>query len=141
MRKLGQKKNKGQSSIEYLLILTAFFASLGIILPIIESSTNSFLLISDTILAKNISEELNEQCNLFNYSGNGSSKEFIKLPSKMIKIKSDTKMITILPSNDNGKEYVVYCKNNSVFEKNFESKFSITISKENDSIMIDAHEI
>jgi len=141
VRKLGQKKNKGQSSIEYLLILTAFFASLGIILPIIESSTGSFLLISDTILAKNISEELKEQCNLFNYSGNGSSKEYIYLPSKMIKIKSDAKIITISPSNDNSKEYIFSCKNSSVFEKSFESKFIITISKENDSIVIDAHEI
>ncbi len=123
------------------MILTAFFASLGIILPIIENSTNSFLLISDTILAKNISEGLKEQCNLFNYSGNGSSKEYIYLPSKMIKIKSDAKIITISTGKNNSKEYTFYCKNSGVFEKNFESKFIITISKENNLIVIDAHEI
>lgn|GEM_PF-1035905 len=140
MRKLGQKKNKGQSSIEYLLVLTAFFASLGIILPIIENSTDSFFLISDTILSKNIAEELEEQCNLFNYSGNGSSKELIQSPSKLIKIKSDGKTITISPTNDFGEDYTFVCKNNSVFEKSFETKFKIIILKENDSITIIAHE-
>jgi hypothetical protein len=137
-----RQKNRGQSSIEYLLILTAFFASLGLILPIISSSVDSFLLMNDTILSKEIFEELNEICSLYNFSGNGSSKELIYSPSEIIKIKNDGQRLIISSSEVSAeKEFVINCKNNSFFEKSFESKFSINISKENNAIAIIAEEI
>ncbi len=128
-----QNKICAQSSIEYLLILTAFFAALGLIIPAISYGLEGFFLANDTILAKNISEQLKEECSLFSFAGNGSYKEVTYGPSKSINFKSDGTNIAVSSPQ---KSFSFSCKTNQAFEKFFETKFMIKLYKENNSTFI-----
>jgi len=76
--------SKGQVSIEYLLLFAAFFAVLGISLPVISYSVDAFFVSSDVILAKKVSSDLNESISLFSFLSNGSSKSLSYVSSKGI---------------------------------------------------------
>jgi hypothetical protein len=75
---------RGQVSIEYLLLFAAFFAVLGISLPVLGYSVDAFLTSSDILLAKKISSDLTESISLFSYLSNGSSKTISYFPAKEI---------------------------------------------------------
>lgn len=131
---MGRKKlSKGQSSIEYLLILTAFFASLGVIIPVIDNTMDQFFTVNDTLIAKNVSEKINEYCSIFYFGGNGSIKEFTITPSNEIIIKSDSKNFFISSSQ---KSFKINCKINSVFEKIIQTKTKFTLIKENNELYL-----
>ncbi len=76
---------RAQSSLEYLLLLAAFFAVLATFVPVIANISTGFLGASDDFLAKRIAQDLNEQISLFNSLGEGTKKSFEYSPvSKII---------------------------------------------------------
>jgi uncharacterized protein (UPF0333 family) len=78
-------RKRGQVSIEYLLLFAAFFAVLGISLPVLGYSVDAFLISSDVLLAKKISSDLTESISLFSHLSNGSSKTISYFAAKEIK--------------------------------------------------------
>jgi len=75
---------KAQSSLEYLLLLAAFFAVFAAFVPVAANISNGFLGASDDFLAKRIAQDLNEQISLFNSLGEGSKKSFEYSPASKI---------------------------------------------------------
>ena len=112
---------KGQSSLEYLLIVTAFFSILGIILPVASSTVNSFISTTDDLLAKSISEELSENISLMSFLGEGSIKTFEYFPSKSISFSSTGTKLNILTESKNFEVETNYVQviPKVLFEKNF----------------------
>ena len=112
---------KGQSSLEYLLIVTAFFSILGIVLPVAFSTVNSFLSTTDDLLAKSISEDLVENISLMSFLGEGSIKTFEYFPSKSISFSSTGTKLNILTESKNFEVETNYVQviPKVLFEKNF----------------------
>ncbi|MFA6064724.1 MAG: hypothetical protein WCW44_03220 [archaeon] len=81
-------RSRAQSSIEYLLLLAAFFGVLGVMLPVMSQTTQGFLSAGDELLAKRISSDLTEQVSLMKFLGEGSTKQFEYFPSKSITVSS-----------------------------------------------------
>lgn len=128
------KNQKGQSSLEYLLIVTAFFLILGIVLPVASSTVDSFLSASDDLLAKSIANELNENISLMSFLGEGSVKEFNYSPIESISFSSiGTKVII----STKVKSFEVETKFVQIIPKTtFEKNFSLILSKTNKGVSI-----
>jgi uncharacterized protein (UPF0333 family) len=125
---------RGQSSLEYLLIVTAFFSILGIILPVASSTVDSFLSTSDDLLAKSIANELNENISLMSFLGDGSVKNFEYAPVQSISFSSTGTKLNVSTSSKN---FEVETNSIQVIPKtSFEKKFLITLSKINNKIIV-----
>lgn len=122
---------KGQVSLEYLLILAAFFSALAIALPAISYATNQFQIASDTILAKNIADQLTEQVTLFEFLADGSSKTIEFVPAKEISFLLQNSELIISSSE---KDFILKINSAQNLEESFNSKFFITIKKQNNKI-------
>ncbi len=120
---------KGQVSLEYMLILAAFFSALAIALPSITYAINQFQTANDTLLAKNISEKLEEQISLFDFLGDGSKKTFEFVPTNKIIIQIQSGEIIIASEQ---KSFTLKLKNSqNNFSEEFNSKFFVTLTKNN----------
>jgi len=125
---------KGQSSIEYLLLVTAFFSVLGIVLPVASSTVDSFLSTSDDLLAKSIANELNENISLMSFLGEDSVKTFEYSPIKNISFSSSGSKLNI---STESKVFEVETNSVQIIPKtSFEKNFSITLLKTNKGISI-----
>jgi len=131
-------EQRAQVSLEYLLLLAAFFGALALILPAISFSVNEFYSSNDTILAKNVSEQIKEQINLFSFLGDGSKKVFDFFPSQKIVLYSNNQSIFVSSSK---KEFEIIFPNKQNFSrKEFNSKFFIQIEKKGSEIVFSAFE-
>lgn len=122
-------KKKGQVSLEYLILIAAFFSALLIIIPTINLIVNDFLIMNDSLLLKQISEKISEQDKLFVFLGDGSRKEFEFFSTKEILLKTSGKNFIL--SNSKTNLSVLLYSNQITNEKNFDSKFKIIIEKIN----------
>ena len=112
-------------------ILAGFFSALAIALPAISYATQQFVEANDTLLAKDISEKLNEQINLFEFLAEGSQKTFEFVPTKSISVSLQNKELVI---SSNQKSFQVPVQSTQNFTNEFDSKFIITIKKVNNTI-------
>lgn len=125
---------RGQSSLEYLLILTAFFSILGVILPVAFNTMESFLSANDDLLAKSIASELNENISLMSFLGEGSEKTFEYFPIKSISFSSSGTKLNILTD---AKSFEVETNYVQVIPKiSFDKKFLINLSKTDKGIVV-----
>jgi hypothetical protein len=123
-----------QSSIEYLLLLAAFFGVLGVMLPVMSSTTQSFIEASDNLLAKKLSQDLAEQISLMSFLGNGSVKQIDCFSSKGIFISSQGNNVIFSVGE---KEYLVNTGSVQVIPKQeFNGKFSLKIQKIKNSVQV-----
>jgi len=125
---------KAQSSLEYLLLLAAFFAVLGLVLPVISGTTQSFLSAEDDLLAKHIYEELQEQVNLMSFLGNGSLKQLEFVPAKFIRLYSLGNDLFI--ESENKKYSVAFPVPPLIPKQEFSGKFLIKILKNQNSVQV-----
>ncbi len=128
------KKYGAQVSLEYLLILAAFFSVFSIILSSVLFAMDSFNSAQDTILAKQISEKISEQVKMFSYLGNGSKKEFEFLPINKITIYSEGTKI-IISSEQKSFEIETQFQQkipNTIFSE----KFKIILEKNNNKTKV-----
>lgn len=126
--------SKGQVSLEYLLIVTAFFSILLIVLPVAVNTMNSFLFVSDDLIAKSIVSELSENISLMNFLGEGSSRVFEYSPVKGLTLYSlGSKLIIQSESN----EFEVETFSPQLIQKTFfDSKFSIILKKSSGGVVV-----
>lgn len=132
---MGKVNSLGQASFEYLLVVLGFFAMMGVIIPVMIDSTNSFLSSSDELLAKRISSELSETASLFTFLADGSKKEFNYFPAKEILVYSNSGEIVF---EANKKQFFVKNIAGQFFPKEtFSAGFTVFIKKENGKLVFD----
>ena len=124
---------RAQVSLEYLLILAAFFSALAIALPAINYSIDQFAQANDVLLAKDISEKLGEQLSLFDFLADGSRKTFEFVPTRKILISMQNKQLVIATEQ---KSFTLQTNSLQAFSKEFNSKFEITLAKVNNKTEI-----
>jgi hypothetical protein len=128
------KSECGQSSLEYLLLLAAFFSFFGLMLPVIINITQNLVSSSDDLLAKHISEEVQEQVGLFEFLGAGSEKSLEYSPASNISISSIGAEIFIDSAR---KQFKVTCSSaQNIPKQDFNQRFFIKIQKEVDNIKV-----
>lgn len=121
---------RGQISLEYLLVLAAFFAALVIFLPAVNYATEKVFESSSAILAKNISNKLSEECSLFSFLGDGSKKYFHFVNTNKLSFSSNGKTISV---SSGEKEFAFECTANS-FSFSTEKSVDILMKKSAGSI-------
>jgi len=131
MRKKSKGRDKpfphGQASIEYLLLLCAFFSALAIALPSIAFSVEQFLGASDAALAKSIASQIQEQDSLFRFLADGSAVSLEFVPTKGISIFSQGNEIVVFGGE---REFRATLSSTQVIPRqDFASKFFVGISK------------
>ena len=125
---------KAQVSLEYLILLAAFFSFFGLMLPVIIGVTQNIVFSSDDLLAKRISEEIQEQVGLFEYLGDGSEKVFEYVPASKIILYSSGSEIVI---DSTRKQFKVICSSpQSIQKQEFSNKFFLKIQKEQNSVRV-----
>jgi uncharacterized protein (UPF0333 family) len=131
-----QKKmpKKAQVSLEYLLILAGFFSIFALLLPSVSFATQSFNSAQDTILAKQISEKILEQSNVFFYLGDGSKKQFEFIPQNKINFKSKGTKIIVSSSQKSFEVETSFLQ--KIAEEDFLEKFFILIEKKDGKTII-----
>jgi len=133
-----RKSQNGQSSLEYLLLLAAFFSAFGILLPSISFSVEQFFSASDAALAKNLAAQLQEQETLFQFLADGSKNTLKVLPSQKISISSQGSLITIFAGE---KQFQVQCSSPQLIPlQEFSSKFFIQLERINGATQISVNQ-
>jgi uncharacterized protein (UPF0333 family) len=125
---------KAQVSLEYLILVAAFFSALLIILPTINNISNDFFVVNDSLLIKQVSDKISEQDNLFSFLADGSRKEFVFIPSKKILLKTFENELIISTEKKSITTKLNSKQNN--LEKEFNSKFKIILEKENNKTKV-----
>jgi uncharacterized protein (UPF0333 family) len=125
---------KGQASLEYLLLITSFFSILVLTLPAAFSVMDSFLSVSDDLVAESIASELKENISLMGFLGDGTVRVFEYSPSKSISFSSAGSKINIFTESKNFEIETgsVQLIPRTVFEK----KFAVKIEKLNKNIVV-----
>ncbi len=137
-KRLLQINQKGQSSLEYLILVTAFFGILGIFLPIASGTVDSFLSTSDDLLAKSIADELSENISLMTFLGEGTVKTFEYSPVKSISFYSTGTKLNI---STESKLFEVETNVIQIIPKiYFEKSFVIILKKTNKGIIVSFEE-
>lgn len=129
-----KQKINAQVSLEYLLILASFFSVFSIILSSVVFAMDSFNSAQDTIFAKQISEKVSEQVQMFSYLGNGSRKEFEFSPHNKISFHSEGTKIIISSEQKSFEIETLFQQN--IQKTIFSEKFKIIIEKNNDRTII-----
>ncbi|MFA6269278.1 MAG: hypothetical protein WCW13_04270 [archaeon] len=124
----------GQSSLEYLIILAAFFGVLALVLPVITESTQGFLSASDDMLAKRIAEETTNQISLMSFLGEGSEKTLAYSPIKQITVYSQNNDFFV--ETQNKKYSVTFSSPQLVLKQDFNSKFNLTFKKIGENVQV-----
>jgi len=128
--------SKAQASLEYLLLLAAFFSALGIILPSASFSIQQFFSANDVVIAKNSANQLQEQCSLFRNLADGSKTIIEVIPSKAITVFSQASTIIFSASE---KDFSVDCFFAQFFQQQeFASKFFVVVEKQSGVIKVNA---
>lgn len=134
-----QFRSCGQASLEYLLLLAAFFAAFAVLLPVVQDSAQNFLFASDTSLAKRISEEASEQISLMEFLSDGSVKEMDYFPAKSISLYSRGSTLVV---ESNGKTFEVDCDSPQLMERTeFTKKFGLVFEKKDGKVTVSSKEI
>ena len=128
------KKGGGQVSLEYLIILGAYFSVFALMLPIVFEIIDAFLDSSDSIVAKNAADELIEKNDLLSYLGDGSEFLMTFVPAKEISVYSINGRV-FFASKKNSFESILVKQN--ISSKKFNSKFSVSIRKESGGIILE----
>jgi uncharacterized protein (UPF0333 family) len=125
---------KGQVSLEFLLLIGVFFSCLLIILPIINFSVGQIMNTNDILLAKQISQIIETEDDLFSFIGNDSSKEFEFIPTKKITLKTTGNSFEVFTDQ---KSFAIELNDKQeTKETEFTTKFFVSITKENDKTKI-----
>jgi len=107
---------------------------LGIIIPIASTTVNSFLSISDDLLAKSIFTEISENISLMSFLGEGSIKVFEYSPIKGISFSSTGTKLNIFTES---KSFEVETNYLQIIPKTlFEKNFSIVLEKTNKGVIV-----
>ena len=123
-----------QVSLEYLLLLAAFFAAFALVLPIVSYSTSQFLASSDVLLAKRISVDLAEKVSLLQFLGDDSQFEGEYFPAKEIVLYSAGSKVLVAAS---GKEFVVDTNFVQIIPKaSFVRQFKIIVLKRSNIVQV-----
>jgi hypothetical protein len=123
-----------QVSLEYLLLLAAFFAALVLVLPVASSSATQFLESSDVLLAKRIVANINEKVSLLQFLGSGSRFELEYFPAKEVVIYSKGNQIVVSVGN---KEFVATTDSQQLLlRESFVRQFKIIILKNEKYVQI-----
>ena len=121
-------------SLEYLLLLAAFFAVLGIVLPVVSTSAQQFLDSSDALLAKRIAGDVTEKASLLAFLAGGSQFSLEYFPAKGISIYSQGTNIFFESA---GKQFVAESGSQQLMVKEtFTKKFKIIISKRGKDVQV-----
>ncbi len=131
---LEKKSRKAQVSLEYLILITAFFSSLAILIPSINFVATNFFSANDFMMLKQISETLNEQEQLFEFLADGSRKKFEFAPAREITINLNKNQLELSTGSKKITNNLSYSQEN--FEKTFETKFFMIIEKQNNMTKI-----
>lgn len=125
----------GQVSVEYLLILAAFFSVLALMLPLVSNSVDQLFFANDIILSKKIINTIENEDEKFLFLADGSNKSYEFIPSKSIFIKIKNNNLKI---SSGEKEFELELNNSqSDFEKEFNEKLFINIKKENNKTIFE----
>jgi uncharacterized protein (UPF0333 family) len=127
--------NRGQVSLEFLLLIGVFFSCLLLILPAINFSMQQIMNTNDVLLAKQISQIVENEDDLFLFTGNGSSKEFEFIPTNKITLKTQGNNFEVF--TEQKKFTTILSGIQTTKEISFTTKFFISIKKENDITKID----
>lgn len=125
---------RAQVSLEYLILVTAFFSSLMIIIPSAMFVANEFLNLNDSLLLKQVSETIVEQDSLFSFLANGSRKEFFFTPTKEVVVKVVDKKLFLFNNQKNIEVGLVFSQ--PFFEKKFDSEFLLILEKQSNKTII-----
>lgn len=128
--------SKAQFSLEYLLVLLAFFGALAVIIPSISFASQQFFSANDTVSAKIIVDTIKQDCSLFSFLGDGSKKEFSFLVSEKIELSSNGNIFSIKTLQ---KEFSFECKSNK-FSFESEKPFLIFLEKKEGTLVFDFQE-
>lgn len=124
----------GQVSLEYLLLLAAFFSVLGIIFPVITSSSQAFLESSDVLLAKKMAAEISEKASLLAFLADGSQFSLEYSPAKEVVVYSQGSQIVAEAS---GKSF--FAQTNSqqfLVRESFTRNFKIILRKAQNNVQV-----
>jgi hypothetical protein len=122
-----QKRACAQVSLEYLILLAAFFSALAIIIPSISFASEQILFAQDTLLAKEITQVVREQVSLFSFLADGSEKTFEFFPAKKIIVSCSQNSLSVSSPQ---KEFVVDAQcSEFFFSSEFTKKFSLSVKK------------
>lgn len=128
-KSIKKNNNSGQVSLEYLLILVAFFATLSLILPIIFFSIDEVFFVIDAVNIRKIANIIEKNDELFLFLANDSFKKIEFDVIKKINIITQGRKLII---SSREKEFIVMLNDEqSNFNKKFETKFYVEIKKEN----------
>ncbi|MFA5763739.1 MAG: hypothetical protein WC915_02915 [archaeon] len=121
--------NRGQVSLEFLLLIGVFFSCLLLILPAINFSMQQIMNTNDVLLAKQISQIIENEDELFLFTGNGSTKEFEFIPTNKITLQTQGNNFEVF--TDQKKFSVELSGIQDSHKTEFTTKFFISIKKEN----------
>jgi len=125
---------KAQFSLEYLLLLAAFFAIFAVFVPVAANISNGFLGASDDFLAKRIAQDLNEQISLFASLGEGSKKYFEYSPASKIIIYSQGNELII--SSERKQFSAIFSSPQVIPKQGFKSKIILNLIKDVKGVQI-----
>jgi len=125
---------KAQVSLEYLLLLAAFFAIFAIFVPVAAEVSTGFLGASDDFLAKRIAHDLNEQVSLFSLLGEGTKKTIEYSPALKIIIYSQGNEVVV----DSGRKQfrATFPITQIIPKQEFVRKLSLTLFKDSKGVQI-----
>ncbi len=130
-KRVGSKNSRAQFSVEYLLVLLAFFGALAVIIPSISFASQQFFSANDTVIAKTIASTVEQDCSLFSFLGVGSKKELSFSVSEKVVLSSNGSLFSIKTSQ---KDFSFPCKSNS-FSFETEKSFLIKIEKKEEGVV------
>lgn len=133
-------QHKGQISIEYLLVLAAFFSILGMLLPQITAMYASSVLAIETKNAEQFAETLTNTIQKINIYEN-NSQTILELNPKLEWIIEVSNKIAITISSESGQENTVEkeigISNVNYFELHADKKTKIKIFKQDNYIYLE----
>jgi hypothetical protein len=127
----------GQSSLEFLLLLLAFFSALALVLPAVSYSADAFFGAADSSLAKQIASEVRERASEMEFMGDGSRivQEFV--PARGISVFSDGNKI-IFSSGQKSFE-AIFSRPQAFARRDFNSKFFVEVGRSGGQVVFNAY--
>jgi len=123
---------RGQAALEYILVMLAFFSAFALLLPAYSFVVDSFMYATDSVLAKQISQEINSEVELFAFLSNGSEKTFAYTPAKEISFINKGGEVFVSSKEKEFQINIVH----EIESKVFSQKFSIKIIKQNNVVQM-----
>ncbi|MCX6801344.1 MAG: hypothetical protein NTZ73_04095 [Candidatus Diapherotrites archaeon] len=130
-------RQRGQSSLEFLLLLLGFFSAFAIILPAISYSMEAFFDAGDSALAKQIAETVQEKASFFEFLGDGSKEVFEFVPARKITISSEGKIVFFASPSQTFE--AILGEGQNLQRQEFTKKFVVEIEKSNGIVGLRAY--